>query len=163
MHLNAQAAMPETHALAALSARARQILSRYQHGFPVAAEPWQVVADELGCSYAEVRAARQEIEHSGLVSRLGAVVRPGAVGASTLAAMRVPPQRLDAVAGVVNSYREVNHNYAREDEWNLWFVVTAPDEERLQSVLHEVAQRAQCPLLDCRLQKPYHIDLGFPL
>lgn len=160
MHLQSHA---RRNALEALSPRAREILSRYQHGFPVASEPWRVIADELGCSYAEVCAARQEIEHSQLVARLGAVVRPGAVGASTLAAMRVPASKLDAVADIVNGYREVNHNYAREDEWNLWFVVTAPDEPRLQTVLHEIEQKAACPLLDCRLQKPYHIDLGFPL
>ena len=160
MHLQSPAGRS---ALEELSPRAREILSRYQHGFPVAPEPWRIIADELGCSYAEVSVARQEIERSGLVSRLGAVVRPGAVGASTLAAMRVPPPELDAVADIVNGYREVNHNYAREDEWNLWFVVTAPDEQRLQAVLHEIEEKAACPLLDCRLQKPYHIDLGFPL
>lgn len=154
---------PSGSALERLSELARSILSRYQHGFPVAPHPWQVIADELGVSMVQVQAARAELEQSGLVGRIGAVVRPGRVGASTLAAMRVPPQCLEQVAELVNGYRGVNHNYEREDDWNLWFVVTAASEPQLLATLRDIGTSAGLPVLDCRLEKPYHIDLGFPL
>ena len=73
------------------------------------------------------------------MSRVGAVVRPNTVGASTLAAMAVPPRDLERVAALVSGYAEVNHNYEREHRLNLWFVVAAPDSARLQQVLDEIA------------------------
>ena len=54
----------------------------------------------------------------GEVSRIGAVVRAGAVGAATLAAMKVPADRLEDVAEIVSAKIEVNHNYEREHEYN---------------------------------------------
>ncbi|HSD96173.1 MAG TPA: hypothetical protein VLB06_03420, partial [Sulfuricaulis sp.] len=100
---------------------------------------------------------------AGAVSRVGAVVRPNTVGVSTLAAMAVPPERLESVAALVNGYTEVNHNYEREHRLNLWFVATAPDTERLQSTLDEIAARTGYEVLSFPLVEDYHIDLGFEL
>jgi hypothetical protein len=97
------------------------------------------------------------------VSRVGAVLRPNTVGVSTLAAMAVAPERLDAVAQLVNGYAEVNHNYEREHRLNLWFVATAPDSARLQAVLNEIADRCGLEVLVFPLIEDYHIDLGFDL
>ena len=41
--------------------------------------------------------------------------------------MAVPPARLEAVAARVSAEPAVNHNYEREHDLNLWFVVAAPD------------------------------------
>jgi DNA-binding Lrp family transcriptional regulator len=104
------------------------------------------------------------LQRDGSVSRVGAVFAPGAVGASTLAALEVPAQRLSAVAALVSGYREVNHNYEREHRINLWFVATAPNEERLAHVLASIEARAQCgELLSLRLLEEFRIDLGFDL
>ena len=46
-----------------------------------------------------------------VVSRIGAVVAPRRIGASTLAAMAVPAHRLEAVAERVNAHAEVNHDH----------------------------------------------------
>jgi hypothetical protein len=85
------------------------------------------------------------------------------VGASTLAAMAVPPGRLAAVAAMVNTFAEVNHNYEREHRFNLWFVITAPDQASLERVLDEIRRRAGLPVLNLPMLAEYHIDLGFQL
>jgi DNA-binding Lrp family transcriptional regulator len=76
--------------------------------------------------------------------------------------MAVPPAKLAAIAEVVNRFPEVNHNYEREHRYNLWFVVTAGSEGRLQAALGASnrwpAGRCWLPLL-----QEYHIDLGFAL
>ncbi len=97
------------------------------------------------------------------VSRVGAVVRPNTVGVSTLAAMRVPTEQLEAVAALVNGYAEVNHNYEREHRLNLWFVATTTDAARLQAVLDDIAARSGIEVLAFPLLESYHIDLGFDL
>ncbi|MGB8145751.1 MAG: Lrp/AsnC family transcriptional regulator, partial [Chromatiaceae bacterium] len=79
------------------------------------------------------------------------------------AAMAVPPERLAEVATLVNGFPEVNHNYEREHDFNLWFVLTAPDQTRLEQVLDEIGRRAGLPVLDLPMLAEYHIDLGFPL
>ena len=90
------------------------------------------------------------------------MLTPHRAGWSTLAAMAVPAEELDEVAELVSSYAEVNHNYEREHELNLWFVVTAASRERVELVW-EIETRAGCPVLDLPLLEAYRLDLGFAL
>jgi DNA-binding Lrp family transcriptional regulator len=140
-----------------------RLLSEFQRDFPVTEEPFASIAARLGVSEADVLAGYKRLLDSGRMSRLGAVIAPGRAGVSTLAACAVPPERRDAVAAVVNSYPEVNHNYAREGAINLWFVVHAGDETHLKSVLDSITARVGLPVLDLRLEEEFRIDLGFPL
>jgi DNA-binding Lrp family transcriptional regulator len=77
--------------------------------------------------------------------------------------MAVPPEKLAAVAAAVNRFPEVNHNYEREHRYNLWFVVTAASEGRLQASLGAIEQAAGYPLMALPLLEEFHIDLGFCL
>jgi DNA-binding Lrp family transcriptional regulator len=144
-----------------LSALERAIVNRFQHGFPRVSRPYAAIGAEVGCSEAEALAAVRSLSARGVLQRVGAVVRSGTVGCSTLAAMRVPPARLAEVAAFVSSIPEVNHNYEREHELNLWFVVAAPTEARLRAVLDAIAEGTGIEVLDLRLVEAYHIDLGF--
>jgi DNA-binding Lrp family transcriptional regulator len=89
------------------------------------------------------------LRREGKIARVGAVFAPKRIGASTLAAMAVPPEKLAAAAEAVNRFPEVNHNYEREHRYNLWFVVTAGSEGRLQAALGAIEQAAGWPLLRC--------------
>jgi DNA-binding Lrp family transcriptional regulator len=153
---------PETLHLK-LSALERKLLNDFQHDFPLTPAPYADLAKQLGVSEDDVIAALARLKAQGAVSRVGAVVRPNTIGASTLAAMQVPPERLDEVAARVSSYPEVNHNYEREHALNLWFVVAAPDAARLEQVLDEIAARSGCEVLAFPLLEDYHIDLGFEM
>ena len=64
---------------------------------------------------------------------------------------------------MINTYPEVNHNYEREHHFNLWFVITAEDENRLDFILDDIEQKSGYPLLRLPLIDDYHIDLGFDL
>ncbi len=146
-----------------LSALERRLLNDFQHDFPLTPTPYADMARALGVSEDEVIAALARLKQAGAVSRVGAVLRPNTVGASTLAAMAVPPARLEEVAALVNGYVGVNHNYEREHELNLWFVATAPDAGRLQALLDDIAARTGIEVLAFPLVEDYHIDLGFEL
>jgi DNA-binding Lrp family transcriptional regulator len=148
---------------AELSELERKLLNDFQHDFPLSPAPYADMAQQLGVSEDEVIATLARLKEKGAVSRVGAVVRPNTVGASTLAAMAVPPADLERVAALVSGYAEVNHNYEREHRLNLWFVVAAPDSARLQQVLDEIAARSGCEVLSFPLIEDYHIDLGFEL
>lgn len=146
-----------------LDALARRLLDDFQQGFPLGPRPYRAIAEQLGIGEAEVIARLERLSLAGVVSRVGPVLRPGRAGVSTLAAMSVPPARLDAVAALVSDYPEVNHNYEREHAFNLWFVLTAPDADRLAAVLDEIESRTGIPVMDLPMLDDYHIDLGFKL
>lgn len=141
----------------------RRLLNDFQHGFPLESRPFARLATELGTSEAEVIESLQRLNRAGAVSRVGPVLRPNRVGASTLAALAVPPERLAEVADLVSAYEEVNHNYEREHDYNLWFVVTAPDRDALDRVLADIADRTGLEPLDLPMLEDYFIDLGFHL
>ncbi len=63
----------------------------------------------------------------------------------------------------MNGFPEVNHNYAREHEYNLWFVVTASDADGIDAVLQEIARRTGLEVLSLPMLEDFHIDLGFDL
>ncbi len=139
------------------------VLNDYQRDFPLESRPFARIADELGVREEDVLALLADLQAGGVVSRIGAVVRPNTVGASTLAAMAVPAERLEAVAALVSARPEVNHNYEREHTLNLWFVVAAADQAAVRATLDSIAAETGLPVIDLPLQTAYHIDLGFDL
>ncbi|MDH3311165.1 MAG: Lrp/AsnC family transcriptional regulator [Gammaproteobacteria bacterium] len=146
-----------------LSELDRRLLNDFQQDFPLSVTPYADMARNLGVTEEQVLARLHELKQAGAISRVGAVIRPNTVGVSTLAAMAVPPEALDAVAAIVSGYAEVNHNYEREHRLNLWFVAQAPDSTRLTEVLEEIAGRTGHEVLSFPLIEDYHIDLGFEM
>jgi DNA-binding Lrp family transcriptional regulator len=139
------------------------LLNEYQRGFPLCSSPYARIAEQQGVTEKTVIATLESLQQRGMISRIGPVFTPRRLGASTLAALAVPGGELQAVADRVSRYQEVNHNYEREHRFNLWFVVTATDERRVQQVLDSIEAETGLPLLNLPLEKSYYIDLGFPL
>lgn len=142
---------------------ALDLADRWQRDFPLHPEPFATAGGQLDLTSNEVIEMLQSLKDQGCLARIGAAVRPNTAGASTLAAMAVPPHRLDVVAEMVNAHPAVNHNYEREHALNLWFVVTAADRGAVRQTLDAIAQQTGVEVLDLPLVRPYHIDLGFRL
>lgn len=139
------------------------LLDRFQHGFPLTSRPFGDVAAAVGLGEADTIARFRSLQERELITRIGAVVAPNAIGASTLAAMRVPPERLDEVAELVSAELCVTHNYERDNAVNLWFVVAAPTAGELDATLARIAEGSGLPVENLRLERAFHLDLGFPL
>lgn len=140
-----------------------QLLNDFQRDFPLTVRPFRRIAQVLGRDERSVLERLERLRVAGVVSRVGPVFSPRRIGASTLAAMRVPVDRLDETAAVVSAFAGVNHNYAREHDWNLWFVVTAPDPVALGRTLRDMGRVTRCPPMALPLETEFHIDLGFDL
>lgn len=145
------------------SALEKRLLNDFQHNLPLSATPYADMAAQLGVSENEVLNTVRKLQHDGVISRVGPVFTPNRIGVSTLAAMSIPQQELECVARIISAFPEVNHNYERDHEFNLWFVVTACSEEHLDIVLHEIEQHAEYPLMSLPMLEDYFIDLGFKL
>ncbi|MET0005851.1 MAG: Lrp/AsnC family transcriptional regulator [Candidatus Thiodiazotropha sp.] len=146
-----------------LNALERRLLNDFQDGFPLTPRPFRTIAERVGSTESEVMTTILNLQSQRLISRVGPVFRPNRVGASTLAAMEVPKERLEQVAEIVSSYGEVNHNYEREHSLNLWFVVTAEDRMSLSRVLKEIEKRSGLEVIDLPMVEDFYINLGFSL
>ena len=145
----------------------RQLLDAYQHDFPLTPAPFARIGDDLGLPSSEVLTRYRRLLREGLITRIGVVLAPNSLGASTLAAMTVPPEDLEQVAAQVSADSAVSHNYARESDRpghpNLWFVATACDETALDAALKRIETATGLIVRDLRLLEPFHLDLGFSL
>lgn len=139
------------------------LLDDFQRDFPLVPRPFAEIGARIGVTGDEVIARLAALRRSGAITRVGATVRPNTVGASTLAALSVPAERIEEVAALVGRESGVNHSYLREHDWNLWFVATAPDADQLQASLDRIGARSGLRVLDLRLKRPFNIDLGFSL
>jgi DNA-binding Lrp family transcriptional regulator len=139
----------------------QQLIDEYQKGLPVCSRPYLEMANRLGATEQDVIHALEELNNSGALSRIGPVFNHKKAGASTLAAMAVPENELAEVAERINAFEGVNHNYAREHRFNLWFVVTAPDQDQLQASLKAIELSGGYKVMSLPMVKSHFIDLGF--
>jgi DNA-binding Lrp family transcriptional regulator len=146
-----------------LSDPAIALADRWQRNFPLTTHPFAVIGKASQLPENDVIAALQGLHDTGILGRIGAAVRPNTVGASTLAAIAVPPERLDEIVAIVNAEPCVNHNYERENEINLWFVVTTDCLVSVTDILARIEKRTGLHVLYLPLERSYHIDLGFRL
>ncbi len=139
------------------------LLNDFQRDLPLVPQPFAAMAARLGTTEAEVIARLRRLRDAGRIARVGATCRPNTAGASTLAALQVPPARIDEVAALVGAEPGVNHSYLREGDWNLWFVATAAGQDRLDASLGRIEAATGLPVLSLPLVRAFNIDLGFPL
>jgi DNA-binding Lrp family transcriptional regulator len=139
------------------------LVDGYQSGFPVEPRPFRAVAAELGVTEDEALDRVERLRDRGVFRRFGAVLNPPVIGSSTLAAVSAPDERFEAVAEVINGYRQVNHNYRRDHEWNMWFVVTAAARETRDDILADIEARTGLEVLTLPMLTDYYIDLEFPV
>src|SRR3972149_1359823 len=121
----------------------RKLLNQLQSDFPMVPQPFAALAERLGISEEELLARARALRESGVLRHLSAIFDVYRVGyRSTLVAFSVPEERLEAAAGVVSAHRGVSHNYGREHEYNLWFVLALPRSGDLEAEVARLAESA---------------------
>ena len=143
----------------------RELLTRLQHDFPVSSRPFEAVAQECGLTEEVVLSRMKRLSENGLLRRIGVSLHSAKIGSiSTLVAAKVQKERVEGVAAFVNHYTEVTHNYEREDGFNLWFTIVAPDKKRLNKILTEVREQPGVEtVLDLPATHLFKIDVNFSL
>lgn len=121
----------------------QELLNVLQADFPIGRRPFEVVGARVGIEEAEVIERTRRLRRDGVIRQLSAIFDTRSLGyQSTLVAMRLAPERLEAGAQVVNEHPGVSHNYRRNHEFNLWFTLATPpasDIDRTLEVLHRLS------------------------
>ena len=141
----------------------RAIVNRLQDGFPLAPDPFEIVADELGCPAPALLNRLQRLIANGAATRFGPFFDVAAMGgAFCLCAMAVPEDRLEAMAQIVNRWPEVAHNYERDHALNMWFVLATEAACGISRVAREIEDKTGLQVLQFPKLEEYFIGFKVP-
>ena len=143
-----------------LDALDKRIINGLQGGFPVCDRPFAVAAERLGLDEEDLMARIARLVDEGAISRFGPLFNAERLGgAVSLCALCVPAERFDEVAEQVNAHREVAHNYARDHELNMWFVIAAETPETIGEVIRRIEAQTGLTVYDFPKQEEFFIGL----
>jgi DNA-binding Lrp family transcriptional regulator len=124
----------------------KKILTAIQADLPVEVRPFDVLAERLNLETTDVVARVKRMAAEGLIRRVGPVFDSHGLGyVSTLAAARVPPERLREVADRVSRMPGVTHNYERRHAYNLWFTLTCASRQEEERTLEALRRDTGIP------------------
>jgi siroheme decarboxylase len=143
-----------------LDALDRRVLNRLQDGFPVCERPFAAVADELKTDETTLIARIAALLDQGILSRFGPMYHAEQLGGGlTLAAMRISPADFERVAEQVNAFPEVAHNYARDHELNMWFVLATETPQRVIAVIDAIERATGYPVYNMPKREEFFVGL----
>jgi len=135
------------------------IVNCLQGGFPLVERPFALVAAELGLAEEDLIARVRELLEARVLTRFGPMYQVERMGgAFSLAAMRVPPADFDRVAEIVNALPEVAHNYEREHEYNMWFVLATEQPEGIARAIARIERETGLPVLNLPKLHEYFVE-----
>ena len=99
---------------------------------------------------------------NGTLTRFGPMFHAGEMGGGlTLAAMRIPEEDFANVTEQVNSFPEVAHNYRREHELNMWFVLATETPEGIDETIKRIELLTGYPVYNMPKEQEFHVHLHF--
>ncbi len=108
------------------------LLREIQSHIPLVKRPFLSIAERLGVEEKEVIEEIRKLKEDRVVRQISPIYDTRAAGYdSSLVAFKVPPERVEKVAGIINSHPGVSHNYERDHEFNLWFTLAVPPDGEL--------------------------------
>ena len=143
----------------------KKILNILQKEFPLEDEPFLIVGKHCGISEDETIRRIRKMKDKGIIRRIGAVFDGAKLGrVSTLCAARVSEGKIDNFVAVVNANKNVTHNYRRDNEYNIWFTVSAANAKELEKFLKDVKEKTGVTdILDMRTLRTFKINASFDL
>ncbi|HSD51630.1 MAG TPA: Lrp/AsnC family transcriptional regulator, partial [Candidatus Methylomirabilis sp.] len=113
--------------------RDKRLLNIIQRDFPLTSRPFQTLGGELDLVEDEIMDRIAALKQRRIIRQISAIFDTRSLGyKSSLVAMRVHPEKLDAAAAVVNGHPGVSHNYQRNHAFNLWFTLAVPPTSDLE-------------------------------
>lgn len=138
----------------------RQIINGLHGGFPLCERPFAEIAPRFGLTEETLIGRLERLLQDRVLSRFGPLFNAERLGGGlTLAAMQVPEARFEAVAEIVNGFPEVAHNYARDHDLNMWFVVATERPEKVAEVVAEIEHATGIEVLDLPKEEEFFLEL----
>ena len=138
----------------------KQLINKLQDGIAICESPFANLAAELGLKETEIVARINSLREQNIVSRFGPMYDIARMGGEfTLCALKVPENRLLEVERIVNAFPEVAHNYLREHQLNMWFVLATENVEETQITCEQISQETGLEVLQFPKLQEFFIEL----
>jgi len=140
----------------------KDIINTLQYDFPVCEHPFAELAKTLNSTEDELINRVQAMLDSGLLTRFGPMYNAVNMGgALSLCAMKVPEDQFDKVTEQVNAFAEVAHNYQRNHEMNMWFVLATETQQDLINTLDAIEKNTGISVYNMPKEKEFFVGLHF--
>lgn len=141
----------------------RDLLNQIQEEIPVTERPYAQMAESLGISEEEVIERLAVFKNQEVIRRMGGVFDSRRLGyKGTLCAMKVPRERIEEVAAIINQYTGITHNYLRRHDYNMWFTLLSRSLEKTEKILAEIRRKTGIDdLMDLPSRRFFKVRVNF--
>jgi DNA-binding Lrp family transcriptional regulator len=138
----------------------RQILAKLQGEFPICERPYAEAAEQLGIAEDELLQRIERLLADKVLTRFGPMFQVERMGgAFVLAALAVPEARYDEVTALVNGLPEVAHNYRREHELNMWFVLATETPFGIAEAIARIERETGYPVYAFPKEREFFVEM----
>lgn len=146
--------------LEALDELDARLIDRLHGELPLVERPYAAVAAEFGLTEGEVLGRLQRLLETGVLTRFGPLFQiERAGGQFVLAALRAGDDDYARISALVNAQPEVAHNYRREHELDMWFVVAAESPQQAEAACARIEQLTGCRVHRFPKEKEFFVEL----
>jgi len=140
----------------------RKIINELQGGFPVCESPFAEVAERLNMEEEDLLSRIKNMLDDGMLSRFGPMYHAERLGGGlSLVAMKIPETDFDKVAEQVNAFPQVAHNYQRDHELNMWFVLATEKASEVDDTLEAIEDRTGYKVYNMPKLHEFYVGLRF--
>jgi siroheme decarboxylase len=145
-----------------LDATDKALINGLQGDFPLSERPFAEIAARMDLGEDDVIDRLRRLLDGGVLSRFGPMYHAEKLGGGlTLAALQVPEDDFDRIAGIVNGFPEVAHNYARDDAFNMWFVLATETPEAIAETIAGIEAATGLAVHDMPKSEEFFVGLRF--
>ncbi len=142
----------------------RHFINNYQGNFPLQERPFKTIAKQLNSNENLLIETVKQLKAKKLLTRFGPLYDAARLGGGlTLTAIIVPEERYQSVTELVNAYPEVAHNYRREHELNMWFVLATETPVEIIQTLSSIEKTTGLTVYNFPKQQEFYIGLWLHL
>jgi DNA-binding Lrp family transcriptional regulator len=138
----------------------RDIINGLHGGLAICERPYLEAAQRLGLDEGELLARLARLLKDGVLTRVGPLYQIERMGgAFTLAALHAPAGDFERVAQRVNALPQVAHNYARDHDLNMWFVIATETPGEIDEVIKTIERETGCSVFNFPKSREYFVEL----
>jgi DNA-binding Lrp family transcriptional regulator len=138
----------------------RRIINALQGDFPLVRRPFAAVGQRLELGENEIIERLKRLLETRVLTRFGPMFQIERMGgAFCLCAMRVPEADFARVADAVNAFAEVAHNYRREHDFNMWFVLATEHPQGIADTAARIEAATGLPVFLFPKEQEYFVEM----
>lgn len=138
------------------------VLQAVQEPLPLCEQPFEVMAERLGCRQEHLLAEIERLKTEGLIRRYRGQVNYRALGrVAVLVGAAIGEVQIEQAAATVSSLGGVSHNYQRDGQLNLWFTLQGGSAAEIDDALEWLRRKTGFTFYPFAAETIYKLDVRF--